>query len=307
MDETEKVLGQVLEYGDPAEKMMHAKVKKALSSNQSRYLSKYSQSVTKLISRLTRKEAAEVSSLRKTLAKLREKGKNMSKQDVLTVGDPALKRLKELLLIEHTAIMEKDKSLETLREQLSIVARWNKQCLEGIGTEKPKKKAGKGIPVEATPFPLKLERLEMIVRTELTVGKKGRSVLRKNEKLSSQIDGGEALGILDFNVLRMVVGLKPLKVDTRLCAAARDHSNDMRTVGFFAHESPVPDKKSFTDRARRFKTRASGENIAMGRFDALATNMQWWHSPGHHLNMLRKGIKGIALGRSGKYWTQMLQ
>ena len=117
-------------------------------------------------------------------------------------------------------------------------------------------------------------------------------VLAENEKLQN---------------MRMLIGLKALTIDVRLCAAARDHSNDMRGKSFFSHESPIPGKKQPVDRARNFGTTANSENIAYGRPSASGTNMQWFHSPGHHLNMLRSSITIMGLGRSEKHWTQMFR
>ena len=95
-----------------------------------------------------------------------------------------------------------------------------------------------------------------------------------------------------------------MAIDPDLTGAARDHSADMESLKFFAHESPVPGKKTPGDRAQRFGTSYSGENIAMGTIDGTAANQMWWHSPGHHKNML--GSHGrVGVGRSGVYWTEL--
>jgi uncharacterized protein YkwD len=90
-----------------------------------------------------------------------------------------------------------------------------------------------------------------------------------------------------------------------LCEAARDHSEDMQVNRFFAHESPLPGKKTPWDRAKNFGTSASGENIYMGSSDPHGANMGWFYSPGHHKNMFNAGQVRIGLGCTGSHWTQM--
>jgi uncharacterized protein YkwD len=78
----------------------------------------------------------------------------------------------------------------------------------------------------------------------------------------------------------------------------------MQKLGFFSHESPVPGKKTPWDRAKRFGTTASAENIAAGYQDGRAVNLGWFHSPGHHRNMLGNHRR-VGVGRAGGYFTEM--
>jgi uncharacterized protein YkwD len=132
-------------------------------------------------------------------------------------------------------------------------------------------------------------------------------VLAQNRKVAEdqEVPEAEARGIEECNELRMLVGCRALVLDPKLCEAARDHSKDMQEKGFFAHESPVPGKKTPWDRARNFGTSASGENIFNGSSDPHAANMGWFYSPGHHKNMFNPGQVRIGLGCSGSHWTQM--
>ncbi|MCF7675877.1 MAG: CAP domain-containing protein, partial [Akkermansiaceae bacterium] len=112
-------------------------------------------------------------------------------------------------------------------------------------------------------------------------------------------------GIEESNEWRMLVGLNGLVIDPKLCGGARDHSKDMQEKGFFAHDSPVPGKKTPWDRAKNFGTSASGENIFMGSGDPHGANQGWFYSPGHHKNMFNPGQLRIGLGNAGSHWTQM--
>src|SRR5690606_12591062 len=123
--------------------------------------------------------------------------------------------------------------------------------------------------------------------------KDGLRILEKNRRIAGkdEVPADEAKGVEECNLLRLYVGLDALTLDPKLCDASRDHSKDMAEKGFFAHESPVPGKKSPWDRARNFGTSASGENIYAGSTDPHAANMGWFHSPGHHKNMFGAGHK----------------
>ena len=132
----------------------------------------------------------------------------------------------------------------------------------------------------------------------------GLKILEKNRKIVED-EAEEAKGIEECNLLRMYVGLGALELDPKLCEAARDHSKDMAEEGFFAHESPVPGKKTPWDRAAKAGTTASGENIYMGSADSHSANMGWFYSPGHHKNMFSPGQRRIGLGQHGSHWTQL--
>jgi uncharacterized protein YkwD len=43
----------------------------------------------------------------------------------------------------------------------------------------------------------------------------------------------------------------------------------------------------------------------MGTIDGAVANEMWWHSPGHHRNMLNADWIRIGVGRHGKYWTEL--
>ena len=133
----------------------------------------------------------------------------------------------------------------------------------------------------------------------------GKKVGAFNQTQTFLIDIQEARCISASNRYRILLGLEPQVIDRGLCAVARDHSKDMRTQNFFAHESPVPGKTSFTDRAARMNVRgASSENIFMGTPDGLAAADAWFHSPGHHKNMLNDSPR-TGVGRFDNHHTQM--
>lgn len=105
--------------------------------------------------------------------------------------------------------------------------------------------------------------------------------------------------------MRLLVGLPALRLDPKLCDAARGHSQDMKEHNFFAHTSPLPGKTNPSDRAAQAGTTGGGENIFMGSADPRGANRGWFFSPGHHKNMFNPGYRRVGLGRHDRHWTQM--
>lgn len=109
--------------------------------------------------------------------------------------------------------------------------------------------------------------------------------------------------VMETNALRRRFGLAELRLDLRLCAAARDHSNDMTRYGFFGHYSRVGGKRTPWERANRYGTSASAENIAGVGNGRQAVRM-WIGSGGHLRNMLGSHCR-VGLGGSRNNMTQM--
>lgn len=130
-------------------------------------------------------------------------------------------------------------------------------------------------------------------------------VIFRNVTLRPELSKAEADAIDETNRRRMVLGLNPLMIDIRLVKCGRDHSSDMIEHGFFGHESPIEGKTKFTDRAKRFDTTASAENIADGYTDGADLIDGWWHSPGHLKVMMYRGHQRIGVGQEQRHFTQL--
>lgn len=130
----------------------------------------------------------------------------------------------------------------------------------------------------------------------------------------------ESLLALLANAERLSRKLPLLLPDPRLAVIARQHSEEMRDLGYFSHESPTPGYKTIKARfIRRFPDLASfaiGENIARryaeGAFsltvDAVhRTHQEWMDSPGHRRNILESKFShlgvGVACKANGDYWA----
>lgn len=135
----------------------------------------------------------------------------------------------------------------------------------------------------------------------------GLRIMEKNRRIAEEkmIPEGERRGIEELNEIRLLVGLNALVLDPGLCEASRGHSEDMATLKFFSHTSPVEGKESFGQRAALAGTTSSGENIYMGSTNPKSANRGWFRSPGHHKNMFHPAQRRIGLGNYGRHWTQM--
>jgi len=259
----------------------------------------------------------EIKQIRQKVLDLAQK-EDLSKAEIVATSDPSLARLKELILVNRDDILKSNAKLGVARQRLFVLGKEWELCATLILSEKPDDKAKAGsapqagkpdeepADIDTTPsfenYLVKDEELATALATPMS--DKARQALAKNAQLAPQLDPEEARCVLDLNLTRNLLGLDPLTIDLKLTAAARDHSKDMLEQNFFAHESPVEGKKTPWDRAEKFGTTASGENIAMGTLDGATANQMWWHSPGHHRNMLGDHTR-VGLGRNGQHWTEL--
>ncbi|MCA9654177.1 MAG: CAP domain-containing protein [Myxococcales bacterium] len=102
-----------------------------------------------------------------------------------------------------------------------------------------------------------------------------------------------------------------LSMEPRLRCAARVHSLDMATRGFFDHVNP--DGETPFDRIEEagYQFQAAGENIAAGQTSPAEVVAGWLDSPGHCSNIMSPDYVHIGVGyvytESGQYphyWTQ---
>ncbi len=120
------------------------------------------------------------------------------------------------------------------------------------------------------------------------------------------LTGDEQQVIALANSARRRAGLGSVSADGKLSSCARDHSNDMTTRGFFSHTSPIQGKQHFTQRAARFGTSASAENIAKNGGSPAAVFQSWMDSQAHRDNILSPSATRMGVGQSGALWTMML-
>jgi uncharacterized protein YkwD len=107
--------------------------------------------------------------------------------------------------------------------------------------------------------------------------------------------------LANINALRRQHGLAPLRLSTALSAAARQHSTEMASRGYFSHDSA--NGSSFDRRIARFYPMGGrrywsvGENLLWSSpdVDAKGALDMWFNSPEHRKNMLTARWREIGL------------
>lgn len=116
---------------------------------------------------------------------------------------------------------------------------------------------------------------------------------------SASLDSGVLVGL---NQIRVAHGLKPVKPNRQLTAAARQHSGDMAQKGYFGHTSS--DGTPFWKRIERLYVKnqvnhfgSVGENLieSTGPLTAAGALDAWMASPLHRANILYPGWRDIGI------------
>lgn len=265
-------------------------------------------------SRLDKSTLQGVEALRKKwLAASR--AKSLSKAQVQEVCDTAHAELQTLLDVSVVQVWDAEVKLEErwtelvqrLDDQIFLHEYWaaaREELLDAGGGWARKSFVKKELPDPRVYEERVLRALDRAARLATVMPEKDRKTILANEPDLLQLEDEEAAGIVELNRIRVRAGLSVLRVDLKLCDAGRGHSKDMVEHKFFAHESPLPGKKSPSDRAALAGTSGGAENIAAGQTSGHGAIRAWWYSPGHHRNMM--GNHGrIGLGRHQNHWTQM--
>jgi uncharacterized protein YkwD len=310
-DDREKVVDQLIEIGGPAVLQLQAVLNKELFSQSRAYGQKFQKRATVLSrGKAAAIDTAELQRQRATVLALKEID-NLTKEMIVNTADPAMERLGELLVLDRKVVLEKSADLQAERDKLIALGKYWDKVMAALPSESPVATAtasAEGAD-EAANKPATFEEYlkgeeNLAAQLAMPMDDATRATLAANAALAAKLDSEEARAILACNLTRNLLGLSTLKIDLQLSAAARDHSQDMEKLKFFAHESAVPGKKDPWARAKNFGTTASGENIYMGRTDGNQANQGWFHSPGHHKNMLGSHVR-IGMGRSGGYFTEL--
>ena len=261
---------------------------------------------------LGRKGADKVEALRaQSLAVSRQSA--LTKSQIKQAVDPCIEELAGLLRPQLADVLEikpkLDLAILELRMQHTELVSWfalYASIGEGLELHSDAAKHYAKYPVPRDPGGEERidQEAQAAIFTGLPMSATDRKALGGNEAARSRIPVQEYLGTLDLNKIRYLLGLSMLHIDEKLADAARDHSKDMHTLGFFAHKSPVAGKTNFGQRAANFGTSAGAENIAAGQRTGASAIRAWWYSPGHHRNMLGRHRR-TGLGQHEKMWTQM--
>lgn len=109
-------------------------------------------------------------------------------------------------------------------------------------------------------------------------------------------------GVLaDLNAIRVQHNLVPLRLSTALTTSAREHSQEMATKGYFAHESA--DGSAFWKRIKLVYPQGSGGYWSVGEnllwsspdVDPSGALKLWMNSPEHRANILSPNWREVGI------------
>ncbi|MFO0980944.1 MAG: HEAT repeat domain-containing protein [Planctomycetota bacterium] len=134
------------------------------------------------------------------------------------------------------------------------------------------------------------------------------AVLCFNASCATSLDHEERRFIDRLNEYRAALGLPMLQIDERCVVAARKHSEEMVELGYFGHISPLARNRTPTDRVRLEGFAGGvGENCLKGSADGVGAFEGWYHSPGHHRNLIGGGPQvGVGATADHAMWTHVV-
>jgi len=133
-------------------------------------------------------------------------------------------------------------------------------------------------------------------------------VMKINERIRFHLSKQERKAIRLTNTYRMIMGMRALLIDASLVEAARQHSREMKRLGYFSHTSPRAKFRTPWARAELFgyqRGACMGEGIALCGKSAKAAHGCWLRSPPHHINKLNPNYVDIGIGHVAGRWTEM--
>ena len=219
---------------------------------------------------------------------------SITKESLKAQAGPAMDGLYKALVPTREEVLESNKALAAQREEMV--------AMDAIGIRSRTLLGAKSTDAE---LPKTLEQQEKLISLMCTyMPESARKSIEADLKQFTRMGFEEWHGFVHLNVVRMLLGLHPMRIDLKLSAAALDHSKDMDKHKFFDHQSPVAGKKTPWDRAARQGAKANGECIAAGMSDGPSAIRGWFFSPGHHVLIMSKSSR-VGIGGYSRTWTLM--
>jgi uncharacterized protein YkwD len=113
-----------------------------------------------------------------------------------------------------------------------------------------------------------------------------------------------------LNTHRRALGLEPMRLERQLWHACASHAEEMQRLGYFAHESPSPDRRTPDRRAvlADFGGSFEGENLFQSQRPQTPAKVfrSWWASDSHRYVLFsgRPNALGLDPG-GGTHWALM--
>jgi uncharacterized protein YkwD len=97
-----------------------------------------------------------------------------------------------------------------------------------------------------------------------------------------------------MNAQRTASGLRPLRLDQRLCDIAYEHAADMARRSYIGHTTPEGLTPFDRMRARHYRFGYAGENLALDQSVRLVFT-DFWNSSEHRSNMLGQHYARVGI------------
>jgi hypothetical protein len=173
----------------------------------------------------------EVAALRQKVLNLQHRPEaEFTKELIIREGDPALERLKEIFVVGREKVLAEHSNLQEARERLGGLGRLWERCAVYLYEQLPD---NENKPKDPPSFERYLAGEEsMATALAAPMDRRTLQILAANRRLSAQLQPEERRAVLALNLTRNLLGLSAVVIDLRLCAAARDHSEDMKRLSF---------------------------------------------------------------------------
>lgn len=127
----------------------------------------------------------------------------------------------------------------------------------------------------------------------------------------ASVDGFEAEALQRINAQRRAGGLRPVRQNAQLQAAAESHSRWMARTGTMSHTGAGGTDMVARMRAAGYKACDANENVAFGQRTPARVVKGWVESRGHNVNIMERGMDhgAVAAVRDANgtiWWTMVL-
>lgn len=131
-----------------------------------------------------------------------------------------------------------------------------------------------------------------------------RHIVAYNEIVQKLVGSSAREQLQVTNEYRAMFRHRPLALCLSISKASQGHAEEMSQLGYFAHMSPVPGRRTPFDRMKLAGYDFGvSENIALND-SAPGAHNAWCHSSGHHRNLLNAHHREFGIGVDGRNWVQ---
>lgn len=131
-----------------------------------------------------------------------------------------------------------------------------------------------------------------------------RHIVAYNEIVQKLVGSSAREQLQVTNEYRAMFRHRPLALCLSISKASQGHAEEMSQLGYFAHMSPTPGRRTPFDRMKLAGYDFGvSENIALND-SAPGAHNAWCHSSGHHRNLLNAHHREFGIGVDGRNWVQ---